>query len=313
MKVLFISSGNSGDIRPMVKNQGDSLFYAGLDVGYFLIKGSGLRGYLSNIKGIRREFRNNGYDLVHVHYGLSAFFVSLAGRFPSVVSLMGSDVYQSRIARVLIRLFSILFWDFVIVKTERMNKLINIRNSVIIPNGVDLTKLKILERDLALRRIGHYPPGKKLVLFISDPLRKEKNFDLARKAISLADKEDLELLTVYNVPNEQILNYLNAADLLLVTSLWEGSINVVKEAMACNCPIVSTDVGDVKYIIGDTEGCFISSFEPADVAHKIRSALYFGGRTCGRNRIIELGLDSGTIGNKLVEVYKMVLNSYQKH
>lgn len=77
--------------------------------------------------------------------------------------------------------------------------------------------------------------------------------------------------------------------------------------MACNCPIVATDVGDIKCVLGDAEGCYISSFEPADVADKIRLALAFGKRTQGRKRIMDLGLDSGSISRRIAHVYKEVL------
>jgi glycosyltransferase involved in cell wall biosynthesis len=104
----------------------------------------------------------------------------------------------------------------------------------------------------------------------------------------------------------QVNLYLNAADCLLLYSSSEGSPQLIKEAMACNCPVVSTDVGDVKWVIGETNGCYITSFETGDVAGKLIDALEFTrslGRTNGRNRITALGLDSRSVALKLMEVY----------
>jgi glycosyltransferase involved in cell wall biosynthesis len=94
-----------------------------------------------------------------------------------------------------------------------------------------------------------------------------------------------------------------------LTSFHEGSPNVIKEAMACNCPIVSTDVGDVKDVIGNTEGCYITTFDLQDVIRKIKMALDFGKRTKGRERIMQAGLDSKTIANRIIDVYHQVLKS----
>jgi glycosyltransferase involved in cell wall biosynthesis len=77
--------------------------------------------------------------------------------------------------------------------------------------------------------------------------------------------------------------------------------------MACDCPIVSTDVGDVKEVIGNTDGCYISSFHPEEVVEKIRMAIKFGSTTRGRDRLIQLGLDSVTIADKIINVYQQVL------
>jgi len=77
--------------------------------------------------------------------------------------------------------------------------------------------------------------------------------------------------------------------------------------MACNCPVVSTDVGDVRWLAGGAEGCFISSDEPEDVAENIRAALSLKGRSAGRERIISLGLDSGSVAKKLKEIYERVI------
>lgn len=100
---------------------------------------------------------------------------------------------------------------------------------------------------------------------------------------------------------------MNAADVLLLTSRYEGSPNVIKEAMACNCPIVATDVGDIRWIIGDTEGCYLTSFDPGDVASKLQLALKFGRRTRGRERLIELGLDSVSVAKRIVQLYQDVI------
>ena len=101
---------------------------------------------------------------------------------------------------------------------------------------------------------------------------------------------------------------MNAADLLLLTSLWEGSPNIVKEAMACNCPIVTTDVGDVRTVFGNIEGCFISNFDSDDVANKIERAILFGLRTEGRKKIIDNELDSGSIAKKIIDLYQKSLS-----
>jgi glycosyltransferase involved in cell wall biosynthesis len=107
---------------------------------------------------------------------------------------------------------------------------------------------------------------------------------------------------LYDTPNSEIPYYLNAADLLLVTSYREGSVNVVKEAMACNCPIVSTDVGDVRWVMSGTEGCYISAQDHESVAGNIKKALAFGKRTNGRDRILELGLDSVSTAQKIIDI-----------
>ena len=86
---------------------------------------------------------------------------------------------------------------------------------------------------------------------------------------------DCELIELDNRNREEVNLLLNACNLLLLTSTSEGSPQVIKEAMACNRPIVATDVGDIRELIGDTEGCYLTSFDPDDVAKKIKLALQF--------------------------------------
>lgn len=306
MKVFFVSSGKSGSVGEVVKNQGESLVKAGIDVDYFVIK-PGFSGYVKAIPKIRKAYKNGNYDLAHAHYSLSAFAASMAGSFPLVVSLMGSDAYISWFFRIVARLFYKQRWGATIVKTRKMKEILKMDAALIIPNGVDTNRFKPFSKESARNHLG-YPMNKKLIVFISVPNRPEKNLSLARQAVKELKDDNIELMHVYNVSNFEIPYYLNAADSLLLTSKWEGSVNVIKEAMACNCPIVATDVGDIRWVLGNTEGCYISSFDPADVADKIKIALAFGKRTEGRKRIMELGLDSETGAEKIIDVYKRVLN-----
>ncbi len=98
---------------------------------------------------------------------------------------------------------------------------------------------------------------------------------------------------------------LNASNLLLLTSFSEGSPQIIKEAMACNCPIVATDVGDIKEVIGNTEGCYITSFNPDDVAAKIKLALDFNKRTNGREKIKPF--DNELIAKKIYKIYTRII------
>ncbi|MBR0439547.1 MAG: glycosyltransferase, partial [Bacilli bacterium] len=91
MRILFVSSGNRG-YDPLIHNQGDSLAYQGNIIKYFPITGKGVLGYLSNVRKLKRYLKDNSFDVVHAHYSLTAFVVSLAKASPLVVSLMGSDV-----------------------------------------------------------------------------------------------------------------------------------------------------------------------------------------------------------------------------
>ncbi|QKG78803.1 glycosyltransferase family 4 protein [Tenuifilum thalassicum] len=311
MKVLFISSGNknTGEVGILVRNQANSLIKEGVEVDFFLIKGKGFWGYIKNIPKIRKAFLKGSYSLIHAHYSLSAFAASLSGCFPIVVSLMGSDAYMSLFYRVLAKVFYLVRWKRTIVKTERMKVLLKMKQAVVLPNGVDVERFKPIPKEIAREKIG-YTQDSKLVIFIADPSRAEKNFELAQKSFDLLkDKvNNVVLMTVYNKPNSLIPYYLNSADALLLTSKWEGSVNVVKEAMACNLPIISTDVGDVKSNINGVENCYICSFNPMDIADKLELALNGETTSNGRDILLKKGLDSRSIARKIIRIYEDIVS-----
>jgi glycosyltransferase involved in cell wall biosynthesis len=324
MRILFVCSGNSGDfeIPPFIREQGTSLAEQGVDVSYFTVKGKGIKGYLKKSKELKLHLQNNPVDLIHAHYTLSGWVVVYARpKVPIVLSLMGTDAYgeysgpgkivfKSRILTLLTFLIQ-PFVDAIISKSNHIASYVyRKRISYIIPNGIRLERFKLyppeIRIELGLNSV------KKNILFLGDKNYKRKNFALVESALSLITNKQVELLAPYPVPHDDVVKYLNAADVIIMPAYMEGSPNVIKEAMACNCPIVATDVGDVKWVMGDTEGCFITSFDAKDAANKIIHALNFAeqkGKTKGRDRILELGLDSDSVGNKIINIYKDLLKA----
>ena len=322
MKVLYVSSGNDKNfnIVPFIKEQGESLKRLGVDVSNYPIKGKGLLGYLKAGFTLRKYLKSNHYDLIHAHFTLSGYAAVLGSRrIPIVLSLMGSDAYGEYVGenKVLflsryLTLLTFLIQPFVkaiISKSDNMEKYVYLkRKSFIVPNGIDTEKFKpntTNKRD----ELG-FKPMVKQVLFLGSHTSVRKNIKLAQRAMAHLNLKDVELINPYPISHEAIPKYLNSVNVLSMCSFMEGSPNVIKEAMACNCPIVATDVGDVKWVLGKTEGCYIASFQPEDYAAKLQEALKFSeayGRINGERRIIELGLDSVTIAKRIIEIYKKVM------
>jgi len=317
MKVIFVSSGNNRfGITPFIKSQGNSLIKAGVEIEYFLIQGKGLTGYARAVLKLRHWLKKNPVDLLHAHYGLCGWVAYLAkpNKIPLVISYMGSDIFPVKRQRIskkaLIARLSRAVQnraDHIIVKSEILKNELNRKTDIsVIPNGVDINQFKPLLKEDCRKRL-ELEIDIKIVLFLGNPKDGVKNIQLAKNVVTSLSSLDLILLSPFPIKPEQVLLYFNAADVLVLPSISEGSPNVVKEAMACNCPIVATDVGDVRWVIGDTPGCFLTSFSAKDVALKIKSALDLKKRTTGRDRIIKLGLDSVSIAKRIITVYETVL------
>ncbi len=315
MRVLFVSSGNRS-ISPIVLAQGKSLIEEGMDVVFFGVRGKGIMGYLRNAPILRREISLMSPNVIHAHYSLCGFVTVLAAigkKIPIVESLMGSDVKGARLWLSIVRYFTKYLWDATIVKSDDMHRSLRVDSAEIIPNGINLGVFKYLPRDDCRTKLG-WDMSKLYILFGADPDRDVKNYTLARQTYELLlsensqlTTENCHLITLGSVPHEHIPIYLNASDTLLLTSKWEGSPNIVKEAMACGTPIVCTDVGDVRWLLEEVDGCYVTSQEPANIANKLEKSLFFKGETDGRERLIELELDSESVANRIVKVYERVM------
>ena len=305
MKLLIVCSCNSGKIAPFVLEQGSALVQLGVTVDYFPINGKGLWGYLKNRKKLIQKIAKFSPDLVHAHYGLSGLLANTQRRIPVVTTYHGSDINDARVFPFS-RLNMVLSAYNIFVSEKNRQKSNLARKQSLIPCGIDTTLFRPLEKDQA-RKLLKLDEDKKYILFAGAFANQVKNAGLAQEAMTLLTNTNLIELRAYS--REEVALLLNAVDVVLMTSFTEGSPQIIKEAMACNCPVVSVPVGDVADITDRVAGCFISTYQASDVALKLQQALAFGGRTEGRTRIMELGLDAETVASKILTINKEIITN----
>ena len=148
---------------------------------------------------------------------------------------------------------------------------------------------------------------KKYILFAGAFDNAVKNAPLAKDAVELLDCSNVELLELAGYSREEVTLLMCAADAFLMTSHSEGSPQVIKEAMACGCPIVSVDVGDVRERTESVEGCYVAnSRNPEELADLLKKALAFDKKTNGREKIITDELDNQQVAHKLIAIYEKI-------
>lgn len=316
MKVLSLSSGNrlDGQMSPIVKAQNKSLKQAGVSIDTYAIVGKGFVGYLKSVLPLYKYLRVNDVDLVHAHYSLCGFvgyFATLLlrlghkKRLPLIVSLMGDDVKDSKAWNMVVRLFVRLCWSATIVKSEEMKRVLGIPSLYVIPNGVDLSVFHPMDKAICKETLGW--EEEKYVLFGSSPDRQGKNYPLTKKAFSMLSIDSCKLKSLSNIKHKAIPVYLNACDVLLLTSKSEGSPNIIKEAMACGTPIVCTDVGDVRWLLSGLDNCYVTNEDPKMIKEMMEKALSFNGKTQGRAQIKQLGLESSAVAAQIISIYRKEL------
>jgi glycosyltransferase involved in cell wall biosynthesis len=196
----------------------------------------------------------------------------------------------------------------VILVSHEMDERLKYKKAAIIPCGINLDSFHPVPKEKAREKL-NLPQDKKLILWAGQYTRPEKRFDIVKAAMALVQEKDpsVELILVTGQPHDVVPMYMSACDVLLLVSEREGSPMVVKEAMACNLPVVSVAVGDVPEVIGGTDGCYLCSQDPHDVAEKLLLSVKYTRRTNGRENIKHL--DESVIAKQIVSLYKEVLGN----
>ena len=269
-----------------------------------------------------KSFTKHSMDVLTLCMGIMACGASPGGRVqwktPVVASFLGSDLLGDKIEysannKKTNLVIHISRWlcqrvDAVIVKSEGMKQAARFNNAFVIPNGVDFSLFHPIPRAETREALGWHK-NRYYVLFGNDPKIPRKNFVLAQAAVERLQAKglDVALVVATGLPQTQVMQYINASNALVLPSLIEGSPNIVKETMACNVPVVATDVGDVRQVIGHTDGCAVCPPDPTAFAIALEQAILRTEPTTGREDISHL--DRTAVAQQVIAVYEHAIRN----
>ncbi len=309
MKVLIVCSRRSYSphtdyMAPFVYEQMNTIQALGAEYKVVLVE-----NYFRAPKMIRRAIREFSPDIVHAHYGLCGLIANMQRMVPVVTTYHGTDLHNGSL-RIASQLSILASKRNIVVSNEQKKGLLKQKSIRVIPCGVNSDLLVPIDKKEASLELG-WNPAEKHILFSKEFHNKAKNYPLAKAAVEefnsrYAGGSKAELLEFIGYSREQVLLLYNAVDCVLMTSDHEGSPQFIKEAMACNCPVVSVDVGDVKHVISGTDGCYMAERTPKDIADKLDKAIRHG-KTNGREKVLQ-EFDSSVVAHKVIGVYNEVLN-----
>lgn len=308
MRILVVASYNKGRFAPFITEQAEALEKQGCEVRFFGLQGKGVKGYLNNLSALKKTIREFRPDVVHAHYGLSGLLANLQRRVPVVTTYHGSDINEPKVLRFSKMAMRLSAWNiFVSKKTVEIAK--PTKKYTLLPCGIDLSDLQLTEKTAARQKM-NLAADKKYILFAGVFDNTVKNAPLAKEAVALLDCPNVELLELKGYSRDEVTLLMCAADAFLMTSFTEGSPQVIKEALACGCPIVSVDVGDVKERTESVDGCFVSQTRgPKELAGLLQKALQFKGKADGREIIVIDGLENHQVARKLINIYQKVCHT----
>jgi glycosyltransferase involved in cell wall biosynthesis len=259
MRVLVVTNLWPTPERPalgsFVRDQVEAMrALGGVDVELFTF-GTGPAAYLTAARELRRRHRHDRFDIVHAHYGLAGW-TSLALRgAPHVVTFHGTDLAHPRVGPLSRALARLVDLAAPVSASLARTGLPAARRVAVLPCGVNLDRFSRIPRSEARARLGLDPRGR-FLLFPADPARPEKRFDRAQRVAG-----DAELLTYGGRHPEEVPYLINAANAMLVTSEREGFGLAPLEALACDVPVLATDVGIAPLALAGIPGTLCAPFD----------------------------------------------------
>jgi len=338
MKILLVSRYKTKYVdhqAPFVTEQGLALRQAGCDVEFFLLEGN----YFKAWKTLKSKMKSYQPDIVHAHYGLTGIVAILACNSaisnrtssnhsatkvtpPKVVVTFHNGETHRWYVNFITSLFSLCAKRVIYVAQHIRDSLkFKNRNYTILPCGITLSDCVITPKDEARQKLG-WSSSKKYILFGGGFCDLRKNVPLLRDAVALMQRDDIEIVELWNLNRELCFLHMSACDVFALPTKNEGSPQSLKEAMAIGCPIVATDVADISHLLGTLEGHYILSNKgkdksywygdensPSELKCLLEQALSlpFDFKTKGRDRIIQLGYTNELVAKKLISIYQDLL------
>jgi len=320
MKILHITTNYPTPEYPIfgifVKEQVESLQKLGLHCDVFFCdgQGKGFRKHITYIPKIFRLIRRGKYDIIHCHHAISAILLYLTGipffcRKNIILSYQNDPINE--FGNKWFRCFYKKFKAFIVKNPSEYLKYPKVHY---LPNGCNQDFFIPKDKVMCRQKLG-WETDKTYIIWMDSTkgVRVQKRRDRFDATLDLLHVKygyrNIEPVIMRNVPREEMPDYLNACDLHLMSSDFEGSPNSVKECMCCNTPVVTTPVGNVKEMIGDIPGCVVTNeFTPEALAEGCDKVLKNKEPFNGRELFLAKGYGMAIVAERLVELYKQMLN-----
>lgn len=276
------------------------------DLYYINAREKGNLEYLTSLFRIPLKILKGKYDIIHIHYGLSALFLFFyKPKAKTFLTLHGADILEKQGKKVQVyltkkimkRVYKVFILSNEMEEVVRPLKI----NYEVLPCGVNVDFFKpdkITSRD----------ENTKLIVFPGNPLVEVKNYCLFGKVIEYLRQNSpytIESETVHHLSRVQVKELLNRGDCLLMTSISEGSPQVVKEALACGLPVVSVPVGDVKFMVEQVPYCSLSAtYEVKELASLVLKSFLGKGEMVRKAFIDKQFYDHHSITNRIITNYQ---------
>lgn len=276
--------------------------------------------YLTDLPRLARAMRRGSYDVLHAQHSYCAvqtaglrsvlridtplLFTIHEGEAYSSSSVGRSKTLTKRLAYCKrLKRLALELSDHVVTVDERLLAVLGYRGSPysVIAPAVDTELFRPLDRAECRRRLG-LEPAQEILFFPASIARPEKGADVLKAALTCLGRR-VHVVYGGQIERAEMPVYMNAADVVVQTSHFEASPMVVKEAMACDTPVVSTDVGDVGALFGAAPGCFCADHDPPMIAAALRQALELTGPVGARERILASGLSPACVAGRYRELY----------
>lgn len=317
MKVLHITCNYPTAEHPVfgifVKEQMESLQKIGVECDIYFSNGKeegGMKAHKASITKVRKMLKKNHYDVIHCHHSISGLILLLAGgtfRNKCVLSYQ-NDPTREFGGKMLYRLLYAAF-DRVIIKNT--SPYLRKKKVVYLPNGTNSEFFRPMDKDACKQKLG-WDKYKHYILYMDSNAgtRTQKRYDRYEEVMRLVQGQvdGVTSIVLTNTPREEIPTYMNACDLHLMTSDFEGSPNSVKECLCCNTPVVCTPVGNVPDMMGDIPGCYVAKgFTAEELANDVVKVLNSKEPFKGREQFLAKGYGIEMVAKKLKKLYESII------
>ena len=302
------------------RRQIESLEKLGVENRSFFIpsKNLSLLSAFRSFGKLRKEIRSFKPDIIHVHYGLLyAFMAAFSILRPLVITFQGSDINTIRSRSLFRNIYGQILSNLAGLRARILicvspNLLKNIRwgknKVIIVPPGINTEVFREMDREQCRGILGWNREDKVVLFNANNPV--VKRLDLAKETLEYLVKEipgaRLEVLDGTLADDSRIPVLLNASDALLICSDSEGSPTMVKEALACNCPVVGVDVGDVRQRLEGVNRCVVAEKDPLKLAVALRQVVGSGRSADGRKKLLSDGLSEEETAKKILRIYEQI-------